>query len=106
MGYSDGGQFRDVWPIPNMSTFPMITIEGMHFSGESVELDGNHFINCTFSNCILEYRGGPVAFDRTQMDGCRHVFFGRARRTLHYLQGVGLMPFQPSDWGEFPEQVQ
>jgi hypothetical protein len=39
------------------------------------------------------------------MSGCRHVFFGRARRTLHYLQGVGLMPHRPSESGEFPEQI-
>ena len=28
-----------------------------------------------------------------------------ARGTFHFLQSVGLMPFQPSDWDEFPSQI-
>ncbi len=83
----------------------MEIIEGEVFSGESVELDDKHFINCKFIDCILEYHGREVGFDRTQMNGCRHVFYGRARRTLHYLQGVGLMQYSPSDWGEFDSSV-
>ena len=66
----------------------MELIQNESFSDESVELDAKHFINCTFTNCILNYHGGEVVFDRTQMNGCRHVFFGLARRTLHYLQGL------------------
>lgn len=65
-----------------------------------MELDDKHFINCKFIDCILEYHGREVGFDRTHMNGRRHVFNGRARRTLHYLQGVGLMQYSPSDWGE------
>ena len=83
----------------------METIEGKTFANESVELDGKHFIRCIFNDCILEYRGGQVGFDRVQMNGCRHVFFGRARRTLHYLQNVGLMQYSPAEWGEFEDRV-
>ncbi len=83
----------------------MEIVEGEIFANENVELDGKHFIKCSFNNCILEYHGGEVAFDRTQMNGCRHVFYGRARRTLHYLQGIGLMQYTPSEWGEFDNRV-
>lgn len=70
----------------------METIEGRTIQGESLTIDGKHFIDCTIIDCVLEYRGDPVNFERTYMRGCRHVFFGRARRTLQYLQNVGLMP--------------
>ncbi len=68
--------------------------------------DDKHFIHCTFENCIVEYHGGEIVFELSNMRNCRHVFYGRARRTLQYLQGVGLMPHQPLDWGEFPERIQ
>ena len=83
----------------------MTLVEGLTITEESVELDGKHFVRCTLINCVLQYAGGEVAFDRTEMKGCRHVFYGRARRTLHYLQGVGLMDHRPGDWGEFSETV-
>ncbi len=93
-----------MWPTLHRST-PIIIIESETFTGESIELDDKQFIDCTFTNCVLEYHGGEVIFDRTQLDRCRHVFYGRARQTLRYLQGVGLMPFRPSEWGEFPDQI-
>ena len=83
----------------------MILISNRYFQDETVELDGCHFVSCTFSNCILEYHGGEVIFDRASMQSCRHVFFGRARRTLHYLQGIGLMDHDPAEWGEFHTTV-
>ena len=75
------------------------------FVDESVELDDKQFIRCVFINCILECRGGDIVFDRSEMKGCRHVFYGRARQTLHYLQNVGLIPFNPAEWSEFSNQV-
>ncbi len=84
----------------------MEVIEGLTITGESLVIDGKRFIDCTLIDCTLEYRGEAVSFERTHMRGCRHVFFGQARRTLHYLQGVGLMPHNPFDWGEFSDTVQ
>ncbi len=83
----------------------MEIVDGRTIKGECLQLDDKHFINCMLVNCVLEYRGHPVIFDRTIMRGCRHVFYGQARRTLHYLQGVGLMPHDPAQWGEFSDQV-
>ena len=83
----------------------MEQIHNKLFADESVELDGKHFTRCTFTNCILEYHGGDIMFDRTAMKGCRHVFYGNARQVVHYLQNMGLMPFDPAEWGEFASQV-
>ena len=84
----------------------MEIITGLTITDESVEIDDKQFIDCTLINCVLQYSGRPVGFERTNMVGCRHVFYGRARRTLHYLQGTGLMPYKGSEWGEFADVVQ
>jgi hypothetical protein len=55
-------------------------VDGDFLVNQSVELDGKQFVNCSFLNCILEYHGGEIAFDRTKMNGCWHVFFGRSFR--------------------------
>ncbi len=83
----------------------MEIILGLTIENESIRIDGKHFIDCTLVDCILEYSGGDVMFERTHMRGCRHVFYGRARRTLHYLQGTGLMPFAPAEWGEYSDRI-
>jgi hypothetical protein len=54
-------------------------IKSKVFVDESVELDGKHSSHA-FTNCILEYHGGDITFDRTQMNGCRHVFYSHARQ--------------------------
>ena len=80
----------------------MELLSGLTIKDECVQIDDKHFIDCVFINCILEYSGRDVAFESTRMSGCRYVFFGRARQTLHFLQGVGLMEHNPEHWGEFP----
>ncbi|MGI4830052.1 MAG: hypothetical protein ACRYFU_17910 [Janthinobacterium lividum] len=57
---------------------------------EAIRLDGKHFIDCTFIHCTLEYSGGDVALERTNMHGCKHLLFGYARQTANYPQAVGL----------------
>ncbi len=83
----------------------MEIIQGQTIQGESLEIDDKNFVDCTLIDCILEYSGSPVMFERTRFQGCRYVFFGRARRTVHFLQGAGLMTYDPLDWGEFSNQV-
>ncbi len=80
-------------------------IQDREIRGQSMTIDDRRFVRCTLIDCLLEYSGGPVVFDRTNLQGCRYVFFGRARSTVHFLQGVGLMDYRPGDWGEFPVQV-
>lgn len=83
----------------------MEIIVGATISGESVSLDGKHFIGCTLVNCLLCYSGQNVIFERTALKGCRHVFYGRARQTVHYLQNVGLMEHEVGTWAELPDDV-
>jgi hypothetical protein len=83
----------------------MEVVQGQVIQGQSVEIDHKTFIDCTLINCILNYSGEPVTFQRTRFQGCRYVFFGLARRTVHFLQGAGLMDYDPADWGELPSQV-
>ncbi len=83
----------------------MQTINGRIIRGESLEIDDKHFIDCTLVDCILEYSGGDVTFERTSIRGCRHIFYGRARCTLPYLQDVGLIPAPESEWAEISASV-
>ena len=83
----------------------METITGMTIQGECLSIDGKTFVDCLLVDCVLEYSGGPVSFERTNMRSCRYTFFGRARRTVHFLQNTGLMPFSPTEWAEASEIV-
>jgi hypothetical protein len=82
----------------------MEVIEGRTIENEYVDIDNKQFKSCTLSNCLLRYSGDPVIFEQSQFRGCRYVFFGHARATVHFLQAVGLV--SPStDWGEYPDGV-
>ena len=83
-----------------MDTFRNLTLES-----ETVALDGKHFIDCIFSNCILEYSGGSVILEQTHLRGCHYVFFGQAQMTVRLLQNIGLMPFAAHAWEELGELV-
>ncbi len=81
------------------------TVQNRTFEDEILTIDDTLYCNCVLINCTLEYSGGPVAFERTKMRGCHYVFFGRAKRTVHFLQGVGLLGHDANDWAEFPTLV-
>jgi hypothetical protein len=81
------------------------TIQDTTIRGERLRIDDKTFVNCILANCILEYSGGPVSFERTHLRGCSYVFYGRARRTVDFLQNTGLMPCVPSEWGEVTDLV-
>jgi len=81
-------------------------VENQRIEGETVALDGKAFVNCVLIDCVVEYSGSPFMLVDTELKGCRYVFFGAAKGTVHLLQSVGMMPFEPSEWGEFPAVVQ
>ena len=62
----------------------------MTFENETVVIDGKHLIDCTLLNCTLEYSGGPVILERTELRGCHYVFRGQAQRTVALLKALGL----------------
>lgn len=84
----------------------MQNVQNRTIEGEVLTIDDTLYSDCVLINCTLEYSGGPVAFERTQMRGCQYVFFGRARRTIHFLQGVGLLDCGMNEWAEFSGLVQ
>ncbi len=64
------------------------------FSGEIVELDGNQFEDCTFTDCKLIFSAlDRVSFNRCTFTECNWVFDGPAETTLSFLsdlyQGLG-----------------
>jgi hypothetical protein len=83
----------------------MQLVQSQTIQGESLDIDNKYFIDCTLEDCTLEYSGCPVTFERTHLLRCRYVFRGLARTTVQFLQCTGLMPHEPSEWGEFPQQV-
>jgi hypothetical protein len=89
---------RDTSPI-------MTRIERRHFDSLTLSIDGTHFIECTFRDCVLEYSGQPYVLERSKLSGCRYVFFGPARGTVHFLQSVGLILPGGFDWCEFPTHI-
>ena len=78
----------------------MDTLIGKSFQGDRLVIDNKNFVNCTLTDCTLEYHGDHVSFHATRLNRCRYMFFGPAQRTLLFLQETGLMPFDPSEWGD------
>ncbi len=78
----------------------METIQGKTLHNGSLQIDEKTFIDCTFINCILEYSGRPVHFERTLLRGCRYIFFGEAKCTVQFLQCTGLLLHEADQWGD------
>jgi hypothetical protein len=63
--------------------------EGKTFKSQTIELDGNEFLNCEFDQCILVYRGGvPPTLDGCGFDSPRFVFEGAASNTMAFLKAL------------------
>ena len=57
------------------------------FTDETVELDGNQFLGCTFKNCKLMYYGGPIPyFDTCGFDTSPFMFEKGAGNALEFLR--------------------
>ena len=82
------------------------TVQDMTFEDEVLTIDNTLYSRCVLIHCTLEYSGGPVGFEYTQMRDCRYVFYGEARRTVHFLQGVGLLNDDEKKWTDFPVLLQ
>ena len=76
----------------------MEIVKGVTRHGESFAVDHKKFTDCTFVDCVLEYGGGPVVLERTSLRGCRYLFSGTAKMTLEFLDCVGLLPMESSEW--------
>ncbi|MBE0448370.1 MAG: hypothetical protein IBX64_09790 [Actinobacteria bacterium] len=59
------------------------------FRDTEVELDGHEFINCTFEDCTVIFRGkGPVVFDNNTFRNVDWLFSDCAALTLQFLGGI------------------
>lgn len=83
----------------------MELVENRCFDGENVVLDDKEFRGCTLTGCVLEYSGRPLILSETVLQGCQYVFFGPARATVHFLQGIGLMEHNPLQWAELSSRT-
>jgi hypothetical protein len=58
------------------------------FANETIELDGNDFIDCTFSNCKFVYAGGDFNIERIRFDSLELTAEGAAARTVMLLRSL------------------
>ncbi len=57
------------------------------YTGETIVIDGQKFVDCEFRQCVLIYRGGELPlFDGSFLDNCDWRFEEAALRTIHLLQ--------------------
>jgi hypothetical protein len=79
------------------STTPKLEeFRNRHFTGRVVLLDGRSFIGCTFTRCLLRYRGGAIRIEgKTEVVDCQPEFAGSAKRTVELLAVFGLLKFEP-----------
>jgi len=67
----------------------MEEVSGMNFADTALEIDGNHYIDCTFPRCTFEYRAtDTVGFEACTFDGNTWLFDGPARYTVMLLQDI------------------
>ena len=79
-------------------TKPKQEFRNQHFVGRVVLLDNRSFIGCTFTRCLLRYRGGNVNISAgTKAVDCQPEFAGSAKRTVELLAVFGLLKFVPRE---------
>ena len=59
--------------------------DGVTFEGDPVSIDGNTYRNCTFSNVVLQYAGGPVEMSDCTLDKFSFQFGGDLAQGLFTL---------------------
>lgn len=59
------------------------------FTGTQVEVDGNNYSHCAFSNVVLIYRGGPPpSFNSCKFNETNFAFRGHAGNTVNFLRAM------------------
>ncbi len=80
------------------TTEPMLTtgsrtnshrFEGKTFEDQTIAIDGNQYINCTFIKCRIIFTGFEEGvFDECKFISCDWGFSGPAVNTLNYLAAI------------------
>ena len=67
----------------------MVRHQDATFTNQLVVLDGNDYVNCSFTNCELVFRGtDTVSMNGFTADNCRWTFDGAAGLTLKFLSAL------------------
>ena len=71
----------------------MAELRDRTFDGETLETDGNHYLDCAFRETTFVYRGGAhPRFDRCSFHNCGWHFDGAALTTIQFLQQMQAAP--------------
>lgn len=62
--------------------------ENQTFRNETITLDGNHFVECTFIGCKFHYSGGDFNIERIRFDSMEFMVEGPAARTILLLRSL------------------
>ena len=63
--------------------------QGATFTNQTVVLDGNDYLNCTFTNCELVFRAtGTVSLTGVTANNCRWTFEGAAGLTVKFMTAL------------------
>lgn len=73
--------------------------EKRRFTEETIKIGGNHYVDCTFERCALEFEGQArnTAFIRCKFTECKWLFTGAAVDTLRWLS---ILYGTFGDWGK------
>ena len=67
----------------------MIPVIEQAFNGVSVNIDGNAYQRCQFSNCTLVYSGGELPqIEHCSLTDCRWQFADAATRTIQFMSAL------------------
>ena len=62
--------------------------EQQQFDNETIVLDDNEYVDCTFHNCKFHYSGGSFNIERIRFDSLEFTVGGPAARTVMLLQSL------------------
>lgn len=66
--------------------------EKQQFTGETIQLDGNDYIDCSFDKCRFVYGGGEFNIERIRFDEMEFTVEGPAARTVMLLRALCASP--------------
>ena len=67
----------------------MASLENKTFTSETVHVDGNSYIGCTFNRTTLVYSAGELPeFANCDFNGVNLKFEGAAQNTMSFLSGL------------------
>lgn len=67
----------------------MARFQDKEFRQTTEVIDGNTYERCTFLDCTIVYRGGPIPiFTGCNLNRCTWLFEDAAKRTIALLKGI------------------